>query len=107
MARYIAKNLVASDLADECLVQLAYCIGRVDPVSVMVNSSGTGRRPDTELASLVRKVFPLSPKGMIDHLRLRQPIFRKSATYGHFGREDADFTWEHINAIEELRAKAA
>jgi S-adenosylmethionine synthetase len=75
MARYIAKNLVASELSDECLVQLAYCIGRVDPVSVMVNTYGTGKRPDTELASLVRKVFPLSPRGMIDHLRLRQPIF--------------------------------
>jgi S-adenosylmethionine synthetase len=63
-------------------------------------------RPDTELASLVRKVFPLSPKGMIDHLRLRRPIFRKSATYGHFGREDIDFTWERVDAIDELWAKA-
>ena len=107
MARYIAKNLVASELADECLVQLAYCIGLVDPVSVMINTYGTGRRPDTELASLVRKVFPLSPKGMINHLRLRRPIFRKSATYGHFGRDDIDFTWERVDAIDELRAKAA
>jgi S-adenosylmethionine synthetase len=107
MARYVAKNLVASELADECLVQLAYCIGQVDPVSVMINTYGTGRRPDTELASLVRKVFPLSPKGMISHLRLRRPIFRKSATYGHFGRDDIDFTWERIDAIDELRAKAA
>jgi S-adenosylmethionine synthetase len=107
MARYVAKNLVASRLVDECLVQLAYCIGRVDPVSVMINSYGTGKRPDTELASLVRKVFPLSPKGMIDHLHLRRPIFRKSATYGHFGREDIDFTWERLDAIDELRAKAA
>jgi S-adenosylmethionine synthetase len=106
MTRYIAKNLVASELADECLVQLAYCIGRVDPVSVMVNTYGTGKRRDTELASLVRKVFPLSPKGMIDHLRLRQPIFRKSATYGHFGRENTDFTWERVDAIDELQAKA-
>jgi len=94
-------------LADECLVQLAYCIGVVDPVSVMVNSYGTGKRPDNELASLVRKVFPLSPKGMIDHLRLRQPIFRKSAAYGHFGREDVDFTWERVDATDELQAKAA
>jgi len=107
MARYIAKNLVASELVSECLVQLAYCIGRVDPVSVMVNSYGTGKRPDTELASLVRKVFSLSPKGMIDHLRLRRPIFRKSATFGHFGRLDTDFTWERVDAIDELQAKAA
>jgi S-adenosylmethionine synthetase len=106
MARYVAKNLVAADLADECLVQLAYCIGLVDPVSVMVNSYGTGRRPDTELAALVRKVFPLSPKGMIDHLQLRRPIFRRTASYGHFGREDADFTWEGVDAVDELRAKA-
>jgi S-adenosylmethionine synthetase len=83
------------------------CIGRVEPVSVMVNTYCSGKRPDTELASLVRKVFPLSPKGMIDHLHLRQPIFRKSATYGHFGREDTDFTWERVDAIDELRAKAA
>ena len=75
MARYVAKNIVAADLADDCLVQLAYCIGLVDPVSVMVNTYGTGRRPDQELASLVRKVFPLSPKGMIDHLHLRRPSF--------------------------------
>ena len=107
MARYIAKNIVASDLADECLVQLAYCIGHVDPVSVMINTYGTGRSSDTELASLVRKVFPLSPKGMIDHLRLKQPIFCKSAVYGHFGRDDIDFSWERVDAIDELRAKAA
>ena len=107
MARYVAKNIVAAELAEECLVQLAYCIGLVDPVSVMVNTYGTGKRPDMELASLVRKVFPLSPKGMIDHLQLRRPIFRRTATYGHFGREDADFTWERIDAINELRAKAA
>jgi S-adenosylmethionine synthetase len=107
MTRYIAKNIVGSDLADECLVQLAYCIGHVDPVSVMINTYGTGRRSDTELASLVRKVFPLSPKGMIDHLRLRRPIFRKSAAYGHFGRDDIDFSWERVDASDELQAKAA
>jgi S-adenosylmethionine synthetase len=107
MTRYIAKNIVGSDLADECLIQLAYCIGHVDPVSVMINTYGTGRRSDTELASLVRKVFPLSPKGMIDHLRLRRPIFRKSAAYGHFGRDDIDFSWERVDASDELQAKAA
>ena len=107
MARYVAKNLVASDLADECLVQLAYCIGQIDPVSVMINTFGTGRRPDSEMTALVRKVFPLSPKGMIDHLRLRRPIFLKTAAYGHFGRDDSDFSWEAVDAIDELRAKAA
>jgi hypothetical protein len=107
MARYIAKNIVASELADECLVQLAYCIGLVDPVSVMISTYGTGQRSDTELASLVRKVFPLSPKGMIDHLCLRRPIFRKTATYGHFGRGDIEFTWEYVDAVDELKAKLA
>ena len=107
MARYIAKNIVAAGLADECLVQLAYCIGLVDPVSVLVDTYGTGKRSDAELASLVRKVFPLSPKGMIDHLDLMRPIFRKSAVYGHFGRDDIDFTWENIDAVDELRAKKA
>jgi S-adenosylmethionine synthetase len=107
MARYIAKNVVASGLADECLVQLAYCIGHVDPVSVMINTYETGRHPDTELESLVRKVFPLSPKRMIDHLRLKRPIFRKSAAYGHFGGDDIEFSWESVDAIDEMRATAA
>jgi S-adenosylmethionine synthetase len=106
MARYAAKNIVAAGLADECQIQLAYCIGLVDPVSVMVNTFGTGRLPDQALSTLVRKVFPLSPKGMIDHLDLRRPIYRKTAVYGHFGREDADFAWERVDAVDELRAKA-
>ena len=87
-------------------MQLAYCIGHVDPVSVMINTYGTGQSSDTEL-SLVRKVFPLSPKGMIDHLRLRQPIFFMFSVFGHFGRDDIDFSWERVDAIDELRAKAA
>jgi S-adenosylmethionine synthetase len=106
MARYAAKNIVAAGLADECLVQLAYCIGLVDPVSVMVNTYGTGAFADGALSTLVRKVFPLSPKGMIDHLDLRRPIYRKTAVYGHFGREDAQFSWERVDAIDELQAKA-
>jgi S-adenosylmethionine synthetase len=73
----------------------------------MVNTYGSGKCPDTDLASLVRKVFPLSPRGMIDHLQLRRPIFRKTAAYGHFGRDDPDFTWERVDAIDELRAKSA
>jgi S-adenosylmethionine synthetase len=104
MARYIAKNVVAAGLADECLLQLSYCIGLVDPVSVMVNTYGTGAIPDEVLSTLVRDVFPLSPGGIIDHLRLREPIYLKTAAYGHFGREE--FTWERVDATEELLAGA-
>ena len=104
MARYVAKNIVAAGLAEECLVQLGYYIGLVDPVSVMVNSYGTGKLSDEALSKLVRQVFPLSPHGIIDHLKLRQPVFRKTAAYGHFGRKE--FTWERVDAVEELLAKA-
>ena len=104
MARYVAKNIVAAGLADECLVQLAYCIGLVDPVSVMVNTYGTGKLSDEALSKLVRRVFPLSPKGIIDHLDLRKPVYRKTAAYGHFGRKG--FAWERVDATEELLAKA-
>ena len=103
MSRYIAKNLVAAGLADECLVQLGYCIGLVDPVSVMVNTYGTSKINENDLAKIVRKVFPLSPKGMIDHLKLRTPFFLKTATFGHFGRPE--FTWEKLDAVDELQAK--
>jgi S-adenosylmethionine synthetase len=103
MARYIAKNIVAAGLADECLVQLGYCIGLVDPVSVMVNTYGTGKIAEEALTTLVRKVFPLSPAGMIDHLKLRTPIYAKTAVYGHFGRPE--FTWERVDASDELLAK--
>lgn len=104
MTRYIAKNIVAAELAEECLVQVGYCIGLVDPVSVMVSTYGTGRLAEESLAKLVRQVFPLSPKGMIDHLQLREPIYLKTAAYGHFGRPE--FPWERLDMIEELLAKA-
>lgn len=104
MARYVAKNIVASGLANECLIQLSYCIGLVDPVSVMVNTYGTGKLSDKALAALVRDVFPLSPAGIIDHLQLREPIYLKTATYGHFGR--SEFRWEFTDAIDELLSKA-
>jgi S-adenosylmethionine synthetase len=104
MARYVAKNIVAAELADECLVQLGYCIGLVDPVSVMVHSYGTGKLSDEALSKLVRQVFPLSPKGIIDHLDLRKPVYRNTAAYGHFGRKE--FAWERVDATEELLAKA-
>ncbi len=104
MARYVAKNLVAAGLAEECLVQLGYCIGLVDPVSVLVNSYETGKLPDETLSKIVRQVFPLSPHGIIDHLKLRQPVYLKTAAYGHFGRPE--FTWERVDATEELLTKA-
>jgi len=105
MARCVAKNVVAAGLADECLVQLAYCIGEADPVSVMVTACGTGTLADEALSKLVRRVFPLSPRGMIDHLGLDEPIFRKTAAYGHFGRTDLDLPWERTNLADELLAK--
>jgi S-adenosylmethionine synthetase len=106
MARYVAKNIVAAGLADECLVQLGYCIGLVDPVSVMVNTCGTGKFSDDTFSGLVREVFPLSPIGIIDHLKLREPVYLKTAAYGHFGRSDVEFTWERLDATDELLAKA-
>lgn len=107
MARYIAKNIVAAGLAEECLVQLAYCIGLTEPVSVMVHTYGSGKISDEKLVKLVRKVFPLSPKGIIEHLKLLRPIYVKTAAYGHFGREDKDFTWEKLDAINELTSKVS
>ena len=104
MARYVAKNIVAAELAEECLVQLGYCIGLVDPVSVMVNTYGTGQLSDEALSKVVRQVFPLSPHGIIDHLKLREPVYCKTAAYGHFGRKE--FAWEQVDATEELQAKA-
>jgi S-adenosylmethionine synthetase len=104
MARYVAKNIVAAKLAEECLVQLGYCIGLVDPVSVMVNTYGTGKISDDALSKIVRQVFPLSPHGIIDHLKLRRPVYRKTAAYGHFGRKG--FAWEQVDATEELKSKA-
>ncbi len=104
MARYIAKNIVAADLADKCEIQLAYAIGVADPVSVMINTYGTGKVADGELTAIVRKVFPLRPKSIIAHLDLRRPIFEKTAAYGHFGRELPEFTWEKTDKVDELRA---
>ncbi len=104
MARHVAKNIVASGLADRCEVQLAYAIGVSDPVSVKVDTEGTGKVSDEKLCDLVRKVFPLKPRGIIDYLELRRPIYRKTAAGGHFGREG--FPWEKTHRAEEL-AKAA
>ncbi len=106
MARYVAKNLVAAKLAERCEVQLAYAIGVAEPVSVHVTSYGTGVIEDTRMAALVREVFPLTPKAMIDHLNLRRPIFRKTAAFGHFGRTEDSFTWEAADKAEALREAA-
>jgi S-adenosylmethionine synthetase len=106
MARYIAKNLVAAGLCEKCEVQLAYAIGVAEPVSVMVDSSGTGRIPDEEMQTLVRTHFELTPAGIIKSLDLRRPIYRKTAAYGHFGRPDPDFTWEKTDKAEALRQDA-
>jgi len=106
MARYIAKNLVASGLAKRVEVQLAYAIGVADPVSVMVNTFGTGEIPETEMTELIRTHFPLTPKGIIDHLQLRRPIYKKTAAFGHFGRNEDSFTWEKTDKASVLKGAA-
>ena len=106
MARYVAKNVVAAGLADKCEVQIAYAIGVAKPVSVMVNTFGTGRVSDERILMLVGKHFDLRPKAIIDRLKLLRPIYRKTAVFGHFGREDAEFTWEQTDKAELLRKEA-
>jgi len=106
MARYVAKNIVAAHLANRCEIQLAYAIGVAEPVSIHVNTYGTGKLPDSKLAEIVRRVFPLTPRGIIKHLDLRRPIYRKTASGGHFGRNDPDFTWERVDQVEALRQAA-
>ena len=103
MARYVAKNLVAAGLATRCEVQLAYAIGVAEPVSVMVHTFGTGVTDEDRLVELVREQFDLTPRGMIEHLKLRQPIYRKTAAFGHFGRTEPSFTWEAKDKAEALR----
>ena len=102
MARHIAKNIVAAGLAEKCEVQLAYCIGVADPVSVMAATFGTGKVPDERLVQLIREHFPLKPKGIISGLDLLRPIYKKTSCYGHFGREDPDFTWEKTDKAQIL-----
>ena len=99
-SRHIAKNILAADLADECLVQLAYAIGVAEPVSINVNTYGTGKMSDTELAAKVKKVFDCTPKGIIDRFNLKSPIYRQTAAYGHFGREQ--FPWEKLDYVDKL-----
>ena len=106
MARYIAKNLVAAGLADRCEVQLAYAIGVAEPVSVMVNTFGTGAVEDERLVGLIRELFSLTPRGIIDHLKLRRPIFRATAAFGHFGRKEDTFSWEATDKAAALKEGA-
>jgi S-adenosylmethionine synthetase len=107
MARYTAKNVVAAGLADRCEIQISYAIGIAEPVSVMVNTFGTGKMPDDEIRELVKKHFDMRPKAIIDHLDLLRPIYRKAAVFGHFGRDDPDFTWERTDKAEILRKESA
>ncbi len=106
MARYIAKNIVAAGLADRCGVQIAYAIGVAKPLSVMVDTFGTGKIPDEKITELVIKNFDMRPKAIIEHLKLLRPIYRKSAVYGHFGRNDPDFAWEKTDKADMLRKES-
>jgi S-adenosylmethionine synthetase len=106
MARHIAKNIVAAGLADRTEVQIAYAIGVADPVSIMVDTEGTGKVPEDKIVAAIREIFPLAPKGIIDYLNLRRPIYKKTAAYGHFGRNDEEFTWERTDKADALRAFA-
>jgi S-adenosylmethionine synthetase len=106
MARYIAKNLVAAGIAERLEVQIAYAIGVPEPVSLFVDTFGTGKIPAEKITSLIRNEFELTPKAIIDHLNLRRPIYKKTAAYGHFGRDDEDFTWEKTDKAENLRKEA-
>jgi len=107
MARYVAKNIVAAGLASRCEVQLPYAIGVAEPVSVSVDTFGTGTIDENRIVELIRAHFPLTPKGMIEHLRLRRPIYRKTAAFGHFGRISGDgFTWEATDKAGILKEEA-
>jgi S-adenosylmethionine synthetase len=106
MARYIAKNVVAAGLADACEIQLSYVIGYADPLSVLVDTKGTGKISEEKLSNLIRKLFPLTPKGMITHLKLARPIYSKTSYGGHFGRELPEFTWEKTDLAPKLRKAA-
>ncbi|OLC43236.1 MAG: methionine adenosyltransferase [Nitrospirae bacterium 13_1_40CM_4_62_6] len=106
MARYIAKNLVAAGLADKCEIQLAYAIGIADPVSILIHTKDTEKVPTEVIDKLVRKHFPMTPRGIIDYLKLRRPIYKKTASYGHFGRNEPEFTWERTDKARTLKKEA-
>ena len=103
MGRHIAKNIVAAGLADRVEVQIAYAIGVAEPVSVMVDTMDTGKVDEAKLVDAIRQIFPLTPKGIIEYLNLRRPIYKQTAAYGHFGRTEPDFTWEKTTKAEALK----
>ncbi len=105
-ARYVAKNIVAANLADKCEVQIAYAIGIADPVSILVDTKGTGKIPDEKIEQIIKKVFSFKPGDIIRHLNLKRPIYKKTAAFGHFGRNDPDFTWEKTDKTNELKREA-
>jgi S-adenosylmethionine synthetase len=102
-ARHIAKNVVASGLADECLVQVAYAIGVAQPVSIFVDTKGTGKIPDKKIADVIGKEVDLTPRGIIERLKLRRPIYQKTTAYGHFGRDEEEFTWEKLDLVSSFK----
>ncbi len=106
MARYVAKNLVAAGVADRCELQLAYAIGVAEPVSIMVKTHGTGRLSDERIVRIIRQLFDLTPNGIIQTLKLRRPIYRRTATYGHFGRNEEGFAWEELDRVDEIKRAA-
>ena len=106
MARYVAKNIVAAGLADKCEIQVAYSIGVTEPVSILINTFNTSKIPEEKIVELIKKHFSFKPADIIKNLDLRRPIYRKTACYGHFGRNDPDFTWERTDKAEILRKEA-
>jgi len=104
MARHIAKNIVAADLAEKCELQIAYAIGVAEPVSICINTFGTSKIDERKIEETIKKIFPLKPAQIIEYLNLKRPIYKKTASYGHFGREDKIFTWEYTNKVNELRS---
>jgi S-adenosylmethionine synthetase len=106
MSRHVAKNIVAAGLAERCMVQVAYAIGVADPVSIMVETFGTGRVPTAKLEQMIRRHFDFTPAGIIKYLELRRPIFRKTAAFGHFGRSEPEFSWERVDRVKDLREDA-
>ncbi len=106
MARYITKNIVAAQLAEKCWIELGYCIGKAEPVSIMVDTFGTGKVSEQKLVQLIKKHFDLTPRGIITELDLLKPIYRKTAAYGHFGREDEGFIWERCDKVRLLKKAA-
>lgn len=105
-ARYVAKNIVAAELADKVEIQVAYSIGVAEPVSILVDTKGTGKLPDEKISEIIKKIFDFKPKSIIANLNLQRPIYSKTAAYGHFGRDDPDFTWEKTDKAEQLKQEA-